>query len=241
MRRSLLFLLVTLAGVTAPRAEERFQWKGRVDGADDILIRRRFVRIDHLGAKPIQFQDYRFSASLPARAVEVELHLLEGRGTVRLMEQPSRRNDYTVVVRIEDGRGGASDYEFEIVWDEDDGWGNDWGRDGSHNVRWNDDPDGDDGVFRWKGRVDVGAEIEIRGGGYTVTNLGGQGVREDRVEFESSLPERDVPVSLRKFDGRGDVELIQAPDAKNGYSAIIRIEDDKRGADNYELELRWRR
>jgi len=28
MRRSLLFLTVTLAGATAPRAEERFQWKG---------------------------------------------------------------------------------------------------------------------------------------------------------------------------------------------------------------------
>ncbi len=241
MRRALLFLLVMLAGATAPRAEERFQWKGRVDGADDILIRGRSVRVDHLGAKPIQYQDHRFSAPLPARAVEVELHPIEGRGTVRLMEQPSKRNDYTVVVRIEDRRGGASDYEFEVVWDEDDGWGDDWGSDGRSDDRWNDDSDGDDGVFRWKGRVDIGAEIEIRGGSHTVTNLGGQGVREDRVEFESSLPERDVPVSLRKLDGRGVVELIQAPDAKNGYTAIIRIEDDKRGADNYELELRWRR
>lgn len=241
MRRALFFLFVTLTTVTGAAAKERFQWKGRVDGADDILIRGRSVRVDHLGAKPIQYQDYRFSAYLPARAVEVELHPIEGRGTLRLLEQPSKRNDYTVVVRIEDDRGGASDYEFEIVWDEDDGWGNDWGNDGSNDVRWNDDYDGNDGVFRWKGRVDIGAEIEIRGGGYTVTDLGGQGVREDRVEFESSLPERDVPVSLRKLDGRGDVELIQAPDAKNGYTAIIRIEDDKRGADNYELELRWRR
>ena len=241
MRRALLFLLVMLAGATAPRAEERFEWRGRVDGAEDILIRGRSVRVDHLGAKPIQYQDYRFSAPLPARAVEVELHPIEGRGTVRLMEQPSKRNDYTVVVRIEDRRGGASDYEFEVVWDEDDGWGDDWGSDGRSDFRWNDDSDGDDGVFRWKGRVDIGAEIEIRGGSHTVTNLGGQGVREDRVEFESSLPERDVPVSLRKLDGRGVVELIQAPDAKNGYTAIIRIEDDKRGADNYELELRWRR
>ena len=241
MRRALLFLLVTLAIATAPRAEERFQWKGRVDGADEILIRGRSVRINHLGAKPIQRQDYRFSAPLPARAVEVELHPIEGRGRVRLMEQPSERNDYTVVVRIEDGRGGASDYEFELVWDEDDGWGDDWGSDWNNDVRWNDDFDHDDGVFRWKGRVDIGAEIEIHGDSYTVTDMGGQVVREVRAEFESSLPESDVAVSLRKLDGRGDVELIQVPDTDNGYTAIVRIEDDKGGADNYEFELRWRR
>ena len=89
--------------------------------------------------------------------------------------------------------------------------------------------------------VDIGVEIEIRGGGHTVTDMGGQGVREVRAEFESSLPESDVPVSLRKLDGRGDVELIQVPDADNGYTAIVRIEDDKGGSDNYEFELRWRR
>ncbi len=241
MRQALLFLSVTLAIATAPAAEERFQWKGRVDGADEILIRGRSVRVNHLGAKPIQQQDYRFSAPLPARDVEVELHPIEGRGTVRLMEQPSERNDYTVVVRIEDRRRGASDYEFELVWDENDGWGDDWGSDWSNDVRWSDDFDGDDGVFRWEGRVDIGVEIEIRGGGHTVTDMGGQGVREVRAEFTSSLPESDVPVSLRKLDGRGDVELIQVPDADNGYTAIVRIEDDKGGSDNYEFELRWRR
>ena len=236
MRRSLLILLVTFAATAAVTAEERFQWKGRVDGVDEILIRGRSVRVNHLEAKPIQSQDYRFSAALPARAVEIELTTLEARGTVRLMEQPSERNDFTAVVRIEDDRGGAGDYEFELVWDEDDSWGDDRG-----DVRWSDDADGDDGVFRWKGRVDIGAEIEIRGDAHTVTDLGGQGVRETLARFDSSLPESDVPVSLRKRDGRGEVELIQAPDAGNSYTAIVRIDDDKGGSDNYEFELRWRR
>ena len=109
MRRTLLFLFVTLTTAAGAAAEERFQWRGRVDGAADILIRGRSVRVDHLGAKPIQHQDYRFSAYLPARAGEGERRHIEGRGTVRLLEQPSKRNDYTVVVRIEDERGGASD------------------------------------------------------------------------------------------------------------------------------------
>lgn len=238
MRRALLFLLVTLTG-TALAAEERFQWKGRVDGVDEILVRGRSVRINHLEAMPIQRQDHRFSEALPSRAVEIELRVIEGRGTVRLMEQPSERNDFTVVVRIEDDKSGAGDYEFELLWDEDDDWGSDWG--GDSDIRWSDDSDGVDGVFRWRGRVDIGAEIEIRGDTHSVKDLGGQGTQEYRAELDASLPETDVPVSLKKRDGRGDVELIQSPDAQNDYTAIVRIRDDKSGADNYEFELRWRR
>lgn len=237
-RRVLLFFLLGAFAATAVAAKERFQWKGRVDGVDEILVRGRSVRVNHLEAKPIQRQDYRFSDPLPAHAVEVELGVVEGRGTVRLMEQPSERNDFTAVVRIEDDGGGASDYEFELVWDDDDDWGGDWGDD----IRWNDDSDGDGyGVFRWKGRVDIGAEIEIRGDRHSVHDDGGQGTREMRSRFVSSLPASDVIVSLRKLDGRGAVELVQTPDAGNDYTAIIRIEDDKGGADTYELELSWRR
>ena len=106
MRRASLCLLVTLAA-TASVAEERFQWKGRVDGVDEILIRGRSVRVNHIEAMPIQRQDHRFSDALPSRAVEVELNVIEGRGNVRLMEQPSERNDFTAVVRIEDDSSGA--------------------------------------------------------------------------------------------------------------------------------------
>jgi len=64
MRRAFFFLLAVWVAVSAT-AEERFRWKGRVDGVVEILIQGRSVRIHHLEAKPIQEQDYRFSASLP--------------------------------------------------------------------------------------------------------------------------------------------------------------------------------
>lgn len=237
--RAVLFVLGICIVATPSTADERFQWKGQVDGVDEILIRGRSVRVNHLESKPIQRQDYRFSAPLPNRDIEVELRVIEGRGKIRLMEQPSARNDYTAVVRIEDHGNGDSYYELELVWDDED---DDWG--------WNDDDDGDDwggdfgreeGVFRWEGRVDKGAEIRIRGNDYRVDDMGGQGTQERRADFDSALPESDVVVSLRKLEGRGDVELIQAPDASNGYTAVVRIEDDKGGADDYEIELRWRR
>jgi hypothetical protein len=37
------------------------------------------------------------------------------------------------------------------------------------------------------------------------------------------------------------VELVQAPEASNQYTAIVRIDDPKGGADTYEFELVWRR
>jgi len=37
------------------------------------------------------------------------------------------------------------------------------------------------------------------------------------------------------------VELVQAPSSDNGYAAIVVIQDDKKGADDYEIELRWGR
>jgi hypothetical protein len=37
------------------------------------------------------------------------------------------------------------------------------------------------------------------------------------------------------------VELIQTPDSRNDYTAVVRIEDTKSGSDDYEIELRWPR
>ena len=241
MRRSIVVLVAMLAVSITTTAEERFRWKGRVDGVDELLVRGRSVRVNHLEAKPIQRQDYRFSARLPSRDVEVELNVVEGRGTVRLMEQPSRRNDYTVVIRIEDERGGEGDYELELVWDDDDDWDNDddWDESSEDDSGWSDVDH--DGAFLWEGRVDIGARIEIRGDSYTVTDLGGAGVTERRARFDSSLPQSDVLVSVYRRDGRGDVDLVQAPSADNGYTAIVVIQDDKKGADDYEIELRWGR
>ncbi|MEE9179401.1 MAG: hypothetical protein V3U22_00785, partial [Vicinamibacteria bacterium] len=59
--------------------------------------------------------------------------------------------------------------------------------------------------------------------------------------FQSPLPESEVPVSLHKIDGRGNVELVQTPSSSNDYTAVVRIEDDKNGADTYEFELTWPR
>jgi len=239
-------------------AEERFQWRGQVDGTDEILIRGREVRVRHIAAKPIQRQDYRFTAPLPEWDVDLQLFKIEGRGEVRLVEEPSSWNDYTAVVRIDDEKHlGDSYYEFELTWSEGNDWSwGDWGdRDdpadtedewGSENDDAGSDPDAWDdwdqegGAFRWEGRVDVGAEIRIHGAEHLIDGSGGEGTQEYRSRFTSALPESEVPVSLRHIEGRGSVELWQSPSAENNYTAIVRIEDTSSGSDTYEFELTWR-
>ena len=205
---------------------ETFRWRGRVDGVDDILIQGSEVRIEHVSAQPIQRQDHRFSAPLPPAEVELRLEKIKGRGDIRILEQPTRRNDYTAVVRVDDqDHGGDDDYEFELSWSR-----RDW-----------DDGDAYDASFRWRGRVDIGCKIAVRGNGHTVTDLGGQGTRERDYRFSEPLPSAEVPVSVEKKDGRGKVRLVELPRASNDYTAVVAIEDDKGGADDYEIELRWQR
>jgi hypothetical protein len=217
---------ILLSALSVPAETEYFRWRGEVDGIDDILVRGSQVTVEHIAAKPIQSQDHRFSAPLPFAEVELRLEVIQGRGSVRLMEQPSQRNRYTAVIRVDDqDHSGDDRYEFELYWSRED----------LHEARVY------ESTFRWRGRVDIGCEIEVQGRRYTVKDAGGSGTREKGATFSEPLPKSEVPVSVEKRDGRGDVEIVQTPDAGNGYTAILRIEDDKSGADDYDIELRWPR
>jgi hypothetical protein len=217
---------ILLSALVLPEETEYFRWSGKVDGIDDILIKGNQVRIEHVAARPIQSQDHRFSAPLPFAEVELDLEVLKGRGSVRLMEQPSQRNQYTAVVRVDDqDHSGDDRYEFELSWSRED----------LHESRVY------ESTFRWRGRVDIGCDIVVQGGRHTVKDAGGSGTKEKGATFSEPLPKSEVPVSVEKRDGRGDVEILQTPDSGNGYTAIIRIEDDKSGSDDYDIELRWPR
>lgn len=94
----------------------RITWKGRVDDDIRITIRRGRAEVETIGGTPYYDAQPNFISSLPARRVNVSLNVKRGRGQVYLEQQPSRDNDFAVVVRIKDPKGGASDYEFELSW-----------------------------------------------------------------------------------------------------------------------------
>ena len=47
-------------------------------------------------------------------------------------------------------------------------------------------------------------------------------------------------MSVNKRNGRGQVSVIDQPNQSNNYTAIIKIDDDKGGADDYEIEVEWK-
>ena len=103
-------------GYTPPGRGSRMTWRGKVD--DDIRVRIRggSADVETIGGTPYYDAQPNFSASLPSRRVNVRLSLKKGRGEIYIEQQPSRENDFTLIVRIKDPKGGASTYEFEVTW-----------------------------------------------------------------------------------------------------------------------------
>lgn len=100
-----------------PARSGRMTWKGRVDDDIRITIRGGQAEVETIGGTPYYDATTNFTASLPSRrGVNVRLQAKRGRGEVFVEQQPSRENDYAAVIRIRDPKGGASDYEFEVVW-----------------------------------------------------------------------------------------------------------------------------
>ncbi|HSD47177.1 MAG TPA: hypothetical protein VLB87_11145 [Pyrinomonadaceae bacterium] len=94
----------------------RMTWRGRVDDNVRIVIRGGTADVETIGGSEYRDSQTSFTASLPPRRVAVRLTNKRGRGEIYIEEQPSRENNFAVVVRIKDPRGGASDYEFELTW-----------------------------------------------------------------------------------------------------------------------------
>src|SRR5689334_18275032 len=94
----------------------RMTWKGRVDDDVRIMIRGGNADVETIGGTPYYDGQPNFTASLPSRRVNVRLVNKRGRGDIYIEQQPSRENEFAVVVRIKDPKGGASDYEFELAW-----------------------------------------------------------------------------------------------------------------------------
>jgi hypothetical protein len=96
------------------------------------------------------------------------------------------------------------------------------------------------GTMTWRGRVDDYVELNIQGNRVRSREREGSQTLNEQVSFSNPLPRANVTVSVRKRNGRGQVSVVQQPNQSNNYTAIIKIDDDKSGADDYEIEMAWR-
>jgi hypothetical protein len=115
--------LSRLLGVSAPLPGPpsrpvigRLEWRGVVDDRVHLAVRGRTLEVRTISGTGRPEGTSRFTSPLPSSAVEVDVTKLGGRGAVRVIQQPSRLNDFTAVIEINDAAGGDDEYRLEIVW-----------------------------------------------------------------------------------------------------------------------------
>jgi hypothetical protein len=94
-------------------------------------------------------------------------------------------------------------------------------------------------LFEWSGRVDREVQIVMRGNEVFTRNIGATEPGRPRSRTFGDLPRREGQVQIQVQNGRGNVDVIQQPDARNGFTTIVRIQDPRSGSDNYRLVAYW--
>ncbi len=94
-------------------------------------------------------------------------------------------------------------------------------------------------LFEWSGRVDREVRITMHGRDARTQMADRSPFPSQRLNVETALPQRDGRVTVRVQDGRGDVDVVQQPSARNDYTTIVRIRDRSSGADDYRLTAYW--
>lgn len=91
-------------------------------------------------------------------------------------------------------------------------------------------------LFTWRGSVDDDTRIYVRSGRVVdVVRSGASPRRKARVDHDRPLPRRDGLVRVELIEGRGRAHVVQQPDARNDWTAIVRVKDAARGADVYRF------
>ncbi len=258
-------MMVSPAGFDRDRRDagpELFTWSGTVDRDVYIVVRGRDVTT----RGPDRNRPFRarVSNAIPRGNGQLVLNVEEGRGNVGVIEQPNARNGWQAVIRIQDARGGANRYRLSAYWDDFDRRDRDrdrdgvWdrGRDRDRDDRDRDrdrdrddrDRDRDDrwgngrdrGQLQWSGRVDDLVEIRLQGRRVDYITRSGARVSDVRSDINGAgLPRRNVDVALFTQTGRGELHVVQQPNARNGYTAVISIYDPRGGVGFYDFVARW--
>jgi hypothetical protein len=110
-----------VGGIPPPAMVERpivgrMTWRGWVDDRVHLVIKGQSIETRTLSGSPRPESYGTFTSPLPASMVEVAVEKTRGRGTATIVQQPSPVNDYTTVVEIYDGNGGAYEYRLDVFW-----------------------------------------------------------------------------------------------------------------------------
>jgi hypothetical protein len=272
IQRSIPLAAVALIGaapIAFAQGQELFEWNGRVDREKQITMRGSNLRTFDVGqTEPRQERGRAFSA-LPRQDGEVTVQVMNGRGTVDVIEQPSAQNGYATTIRIQDPRGGADNYRLVAYWqpysngeyigrnngrargrdrdrDRDDiyrGRDNGGYNNGRNNGGYNNGQYGQYGnqtALHWSGNVDDELEIRIQNGQVNYRTVRGAQPTSIRADAGNlNMTRNGGTLNVVQNQGRGSVSVIQQPSQWNGYTTVIRIKDPQGGYGFYDFNLIW--
>ena len=95
------------------------QWQGQVDREIRIQITRGQASVIEVGSNERARRRVNMSNSIPTRPGTLYVEVLQGRGRVDVIQQPTSSNGYTAVIRLRDPDGGASRYRIAAYWEGD--------------------------------------------------------------------------------------------------------------------------
>ncbi len=94
-------------------------------------------------------------------------------------------------------------------------------------------------LFTWNGRIDREVMIVVRGRNVETRAGGVDASFAPRLDVRDALPRQLGDVDVRLNGGRGSVDVVQQPSARNDYTAIVRVRDPRSGSDDYRVVVSW--
>jgi len=89
----------------------------QVDNQVEVQVRGDTVNIRNLAGQGARDDGSECNVPLPNRDVGgVHFEVMDSRGEIRLLAEPTRRNDFTAIVAIRDNSGGWGRYHFRLSW-----------------------------------------------------------------------------------------------------------------------------
>lgn len=242
-----------------PAIQERelFVWTGAVDREKQIVMRGDRVYTQDIGQTEPRLDRARTMSSIPRAQGQVVVRKLDGRGDARVIQQPNAGNGYQTIIRVSDAKSGSSNYRLAAYWQgydtpgryDDHGRGMDNGRGhDDHDNRGRDDNDWNRGrgpnagygrqdVVHWSGNVDDELEITIRSGRIQYRTLRGAQPTSVRAAMGNWQAGRNDQVVVSQRQGRGSVIVLQQPNARNGFTTVLRVKDPQGGYGYYDFDI----
>jgi hypothetical protein len=260
LQRSLTLAAIMLVGA-APlllaQREQVFDWSGRVDREVQLTMRGNDLSLRSIG--DVSRTNSRVMRPLPRMDGQLVVQVLNGRGRADVIQQPSARNGYTAIVRLQDTQSGSDNYRIAGYWqsfnagrpgvdrgvdrgadrgaDRGEDRGADRGRDmGRGNGRGMNDQT----LLHWSGNVDGELEIQIRNGRVSYRQISGGEPTGVRANEGRGVNRNAGLVNIAQSQGRGTVRVVQQPSNRNGYTTIIRVNDPRGGYGYYDFDVFWR-